>query len=126
MARVDEKIAATAFTVTTPLSFEQVTAQAKAAVEQANKVADKFKVASTKDNRIHFELWRARKLGMGECDLVYKPQPDGRAKVSFIPGHYFRSQTTILYFIPIMPVESPALYPFQRLSAALKERLKRG
>lgn len=122
MAAVDDKIAATGFTASTTLSFDQVRAAAESAARQADGLADRFSCVTADNGRIAFVLKRAKLAPIGDCEVRYSPQPDGNARVSFVPGAYVRSRTRV-FFIPVAPWESSALRPFQRFSTTLRKQV---
>lgn len=124
MAGVDDKIAATSFTVPTTLSFEEVQAAAETAAKQADGIADRFVRAGTDGQRISYQLKRAKLNSIADCTVRYAAGENGNgATVTFTPGSYVRSRPKMFIFIPTGPWQSAALKPFTRFSSALRTKV---
>lgn len=124
MAGVDDKIAATSFTVPTTLTLEQVQAAAETAAKQADGIADRFVLAGTEAGRMSYQLRRAKLNSIADCTVRYVPGQNGDgASVSFTPGSYVRSRPKMFIFIPTGPWQSAALKPFSRFSDALRKKV---
>ncbi|KAA1380493.1 hypothetical protein [Aeromicrobium fastidiosum] len=124
MAKIDDKFAATLFTVGTNLSFEQVLAAADDVAERSAGLITKIHRDETdaEEGFIAFHVKKGGFAKVGAFAVTYAPPDDttDTGTVTFLPGTYLTSRATVL-LIPIGPADSAALKPFQTFSRLLKQ-----
>lgn len=125
MARVDEKIAETAFSQSSQIDFPSLVVLADKTAERCAGMVTKItRSGITSGVGMEYSIKRAGFMEVGSFRVRYT---EGNASfapvVAFEPGAYLTAQST-MFFIPIGPKETAALIPMRDFAKLLREGLQ--
>jgi hypothetical protein len=121
VAKIDQKISDTGFTVVTRLDHNAILNAAEAAAGKASTTLDKVQQATAPGSGFAFEVKRVGLAKIASFVVDITEDPAGR-RVTMRPLTYVTSQPRVM-FIPVGPKSSSALRPLQRFSDAFQRSL---
>jgi hypothetical protein len=124
MAKIDEKIAATAFSKPTSKTFQEVRDAGQRAIKASNgSITTTSEARTVEGSKISYNVKRIGALNVMDFEVSYAEDPsNGGAIVTLQPGGYITSQSK-MFLIPIGPKDAAGYGVLRKFSQKLQELL---